>query len=59
MIRATILELENWLDTRLEPFANFGEQPLNRRIVGRFVGGVTGCANFRQFGEIRLYGMHI
>jgi hypothetical protein len=58
MIRAPVLELENRPDTRLHPVANFREQPLNRRIVGRFIGGVAGCADFRQFGEIGLYGMH-
>ena len=55
---ATVLQLQDWRHARLEPFANFGEQRLNRRIEGRFIGGVAGCANFRQFGEIRLYGMH-
>jgi hypothetical protein len=55
---SSILELENWLDTRFHPIANFREQSLNRWIEGRFIGGVAGCANFRQFGEIRLYGMH-
>src|ERR1039457_3576380 len=56
---SSILELENWLDTRFHPIANFREQSLNRRIEGRFIGGVAGCANFRQFGEIGLDEVHM
>ncbi|MGB8258817.1 MAG: hypothetical protein WCE75_00630 [Terracidiphilus sp.] len=53
-----VLELQDRPHTRLEPLADFREQPLDCRVVGRFIGGLTGRANFRQFGEISLYGMH-
>jgi hypothetical protein len=52
-------ELENRLDTRFQSIADFREQPLNRRIERRFIGCMTGRANFRQLGEIGLYRMHM
>jgi hypothetical protein len=43
---------------RLESLADFREQPLNRSIEGRLIGGMAGRANFRQLGEIVLKRMN-